>query len=114
MTIYNSQRVNNDPQPYLWRSGERTENPSVWGNRPPHTFNPRPEYDNNPNPVLQAFRKESDWGWLNEEGKAQEVREWIGWLSDKSHNIYLFQKHEHIEHAHRVLTKLINVYKETA
>ena len=110
MTIYNSQPVNNDPNPYTGPRGRGAVNYGLGG----QGFHPRPEYDNNPNPVLQAFRKESDWGWLNEEGKAQEVREWIWWLSDKSHNIYLFQKHEHIEHAHRVLTKLINVYKETA
>ena len=123
MTIYNSQRVNNDPQPYcVYVNHQRThvyvssdeEVTLGFDGDLDLVYDPRPKYHNTPNPVLEAFRNESDWDWLNEEGKETEVREWLWWLSDKSHNIYLFQKHEHIEHAHRVLTKLINVYKETA
>lgn len=109
MTIYNSQRVNNDPQPYLWRSGERTENPSVWGNRPPHTFNPRPEYDNNPNPLLEAFRTISEHPRGGLVALAERVLKNRHGLWDEEIN-----DPSYIEHAHRVLTKLINVYKETA
>lgn len=107
MTTYNSQRVNNDPQPYLWRSGERTESPSVWGNRPPHTFNPRPEYENNPNPVLEAFRKHGPGLFGGTEG-------WLQYAMPGTHVDRVPFTEAHLEHAHRVLTKLINVYKETA
>ena len=106
MTIYNSQRVNNDPQPYLWRSGERTENPSVWGNRPPHTFNPRPEYENNPNPILEEYRSST-----------QVTEIWlvtIEYTLRKTQQYRTPPQEDQLDHAHRVLTKLINVYKETA
>lgn len=109
MTIYNSQRVNNDPKPYLWQNGERTAEPSVWGNRPGHIHHPRPEYDNNPNPILEAFRAVSEHPRgglvaLAERGLNNHHGLWDEEIIGRSHQ----------DHARRVLTKLINVYKETA
>ena len=79
MTIYNSQRVNNDPFPYQLPDRSRDGNPlqyefkegRIWGKRNfGAVYNPRPEYDNNPNPLLEAFRKHGPGlfggteGWL--------------------------------------------------
>lgn len=107
MIIYNSQRVNNDPKPYLWQNGERTAEPSVWGNRPGHIHHPRPKYDNNPNPLLEAFRKYGPGHFGGVEG-------WIVHAMSGTHADGVSITPEHIDHAYRVLTKLINVYKETA
>lgn len=116
MTIYNSQHIDNDPFPYRLPDGSRDRHPLQHTWRPDGTigpprdfgakYDPRPKYENNPNRVLVAFRQESRWDRINNEGKALEVSEWLWWLSDKTHNVYRFQEHAHIEHAIKVLTRL--------
>lgn len=105
MTIYNSQRVNNDPLPYTGPRGRAAINYGLGV----QGYNPRPQYDNNPNPILEAFRTVSE----NPRGGLVALAERV--LKNR-HGIWdeKIIGRSHQEHAHRVLTKLINVYKETA
>lgn len=105
MTIYNSQHINNDPEPYLWRSGERTSEPSMWGNRPSHIFNPRPEYENNPNPVLVAFRKHGPGLFGGTEG-------WLQYAMHGTHADGVPFTEVHLEHAIKVLSRLDHLFND--
>ena len=116
MTIYNSQRVNNDPFPYQLPDGSRDGNPlqyefkegRIGGKRNfGAVYNPRPEYDNNPNPLLEASRKHGPGLFGGTEG-------WLQYAMHGTHVDRVPFTEAHLEHAHRVLTKLINVYKGTA
>lgn len=116
MTIYNSQRVNNDPKPYVvYADHRRTEMRCIpWveditgGGSVDYcyVYEPRPKYDNNPNPILERFR--------SSEGRAEL---WAALIEAELRFPDCCETEEHkkkLRHAHRVLTKLINVYKETA
>lgn len=115
MTIYNSQRVNSDPLPWMNPEGERVSNKtrmgSVYYHSPEDAMrykrHPRPKYDNNPNPLLEAFRKHGPGLFGGTEG-------WLQYAMHGTHVDRVPFTEAHLEHAHRVLTKLINVYKETA
>lgn len=115
MTIYNSQRVNNDPLPWMNPEGERVSNKTRMGSVYYHSpgdamrykRHPHPKYDNNPNPVLEAFRKHGPGLFGGTEG-------WLQYAMHGTHVDRVPFTEAHLEHARRVLTKLINVYKETA
>ena len=99
--MFNSQNRNNDPLPYLWRSGERTAEPSRWGNRPPHIYKPRPEFDNNPNPILIELRE------VIEEIPTDRARTYrINSEAISRHGDAMRHTPEHIDHARRVLARL--------
>ncbi|MGK0740413.1 hypothetical protein ACSHWG_00790 [Leucobacter sp. Z1108] len=62
MTMYASQKINTDPEPWVSRidASKRGDIPDAfperigtWG----VDHEPRPEFDNNPNPILVAFRE---------------------------------------------------------
>lgn len=108
--MFNSQKINNDPFPYVSESGTRHANPGWLNSGYFSNRRERPEYDNNPNPILISFREQSDWGNINQTGKYEECAEWLWWLGDPTHSVYKFQRLEHIDHAKRVLEKLVNVY----
>ena len=64
MAIYNSQKRNNDPMPWHeWETGTRYSGEEVRAkNARGETWyglalDPRPEFDNNPNPLLVEVRK---------------------------------------------------------
>lgn len=111
--MFNSQKINNDPKPYEVDFGlalgtvrsERDEG-SHWDSHDTN-FDPRPEYDNNPNPLLEAFRdflKIVGGGELQE--KAQNVLDnGIVWDSE-------IHQGAHIDHARKVLERLANVYSD--
>ena len=117
MTIYNSQRVNSDPFPWMNPEGERVSNKtrmgSVYYHSPEDAMrykrHPRPKYDNNPNPLLEAFRTVSEHPRGGLVALAERVLKNRHGLWDEEIN-----DPSYLEHAHRVLTKLINVYKETS
>lgn len=55
--IYNSQTINSDPFPYVDREdGPGREIRQAWGDGWTE-YEPRPEYDNNPNRVLLKYRE---------------------------------------------------------
>lgn len=60
--MFNSQKISKDPKPYkVIESGHRFESGRYWADSNSAgnftTYAPRPEYDNNPNPILVAFRE---------------------------------------------------------
>lgn len=90
MTMFNSQKINNDPFPYVSESGTRHANPGWLNSEYFSNRRERPEYDNNPNPILVKLRENSlGWETIEEIAKGN-----LG----------------HIDHAKRVLEKLVNVY----
>ena len=124
MTIYNSQRVNNDPLPWMNPEGERVSNKtrmgSVYYHSPEDAMrykrHPRPKYDNNVNRALEFFRLDATYPaiakWYSLRDRAKIfITFWddpVFYFNDREFTA------EEMDHAHRVLTKLINVYKETA
>ena len=112
MTIYNSQRVNNDPLPYTGPRGRSAVNYGLGV----QGFHPRPKYDNNVNRALEFFRLDATYPAI---AKGYSLRDrakiFITFWDDPE---FYFNDREFTagerDHAHRVLTKLINVYKETA
>ncbi|UOR02080.1 hypothetical protein MUN77_01730 [Leucobacter allii] len=65
MTMFNSQKINNDPFPWDWignttgESGGRcaADVPEDCRHAYHGVFDPRPEFDNSPNPILVDFRR---------------------------------------------------------
>ena len=109
--MFNSQKINNDPEPYIGWSGKRYSEES-------HTYatledgpvgeEPRPEYDNNPNPILVAFREDLPHA-LVPFVTTQEAAKWWLHLPDYRDMEECFSP-KHIDHARKVLEKLVNVY----
>lgn len=100
--MFNSQKVNNDPYPYTvnWGSFSRCDKPLFHGKH-----EPRPEYDNNPNPLLEAFRDFLTFtGMVNLQEKTQNVLD--------NEEVWDLELHQgaHITHARKVLERLVNVY----
>lgn len=58
------------------------------------------------NQVLLSFRAQVDWDQITATGKREELSEWLWWLSDERHNVYLWKPIPQIDHARRVLTRL--------
>lgn len=58
------------------------------------------------NPILLSVRSQVDWANITDHGKREEVAEWLWWLTNEGHNVFLWQRRDHIEHAVRVLTRL--------
>lgn len=104
MTAYNSRKVNRDPYPYT-TNGE-------WGGKPlrsdkPYfqgSHDPRPEFDNNPNPLLTAFR------WVQGENP-EDTENPIEWLESVLAHDWVESEldADHIDHARKVLGRLANV-----
>ncbi len=70
-------------------------------------FLPRPEFQcAHPNPILVSFRDQAMWDQTTEDGKREELAEWLWWLSDETHVVNRFQRRDHIEHARKVLARL--------
>lgn len=105
--MFNSQRVNNDPFPYISPSGSRNANPGWMGSEYFSNRRERKEYDNNPNPMLLRFRESV--GILDDE--LIETAKW--YLEDMLHVIWFEDSgstDEEYEHARKVLERLVNVY----
>lgn len=110
--MFNSQRINNDPFPYVSSSGSRHANPGWMGSEYFSNRQERKEYDNNPNPLLEYFRDAMGSG----EYEAVALAEvWVG-LIDSG---YDWQDEDgvrvtpaHIDHARKVLERLVNVYSD--
>lgn len=112
MTMYNSQRVNNDPEPWKgfshmrYAKEEGQSNFAVWG--------PRPEYDNNPNPILIKFREDVD----SDVADSSLFEAWwrINWLEGvlNDHEIEYCEITDQsllrVKHALRVFNKIQGVY----
>ena len=108
--MFNSQQVNNDPEPIRVMPDTRLEyrTESCVTKIPYETeflYEPRPEYDNNPNPILLAFREDVEDARGDDSGI---VEEWLAHLQDAEY--HLNHPEEEVDHARKVLTKLVNVY----
>lgn len=116
--MFNSQKINNDPEPY-----EVYVNHQATGVRARAddevtvgfdcdldlSFKPRPEFDNNPNPVLESLRRTLEDFPPIDRKKTIEHWEYMVWsdLVDpepEGHEV------RHLEHASKVLTRLVNIY----
>lgn len=98
--IYNSQHINNDPEPWQGYDLSRKSRRSAFA----CLHRPRPWFDNDPNPILQDFREH-----------AGSTREWLELLGAPSAWEFLADTEDaygveitrsHIEHAIKVLTRL--------
>ena len=112
--MFNSQKINNDPWPYVWsghspidkartntdmfRKGSNSRM-TIFG----YEHNPRPEYDNNPNPILENYRKvgQSPDSWLYMV---------LSDLVNPEDPLSSGHTVEHLNHARKVLERLVNVY----
>ena len=101
--IFNSQRINNDPQP--WQGADLSRKSRYSRFAPAHR--PRPEYDNNPNPILLDFRANKGsamewWGMLAGFHPGSAVRKFIAEIPDEFGEV----TQEHLTHAALVLYRL--------
>jgi len=116
--IFNSQRTNNDPYPFIWsghskwnqmradtdmfRKGAPAYHPTM-----DYRYRPRPEYDNNPNPILLDFRANKGsatewWGMLAGFNPGSAVRKFIAEIPEEFGEV----TQEHRAHAALVLYRL--------
>lgn len=108
MTIFNSNPINRDPMP--WKCGKVRVNKQgqlngtvtgyiqgAW----PEEYMPRPEFDNNPNPLLVAFR---DTLKHNNCGTAENAKmfQWLIDVGSRTHDT----TGDHVLHAQKVLERL--------
>lgn len=95
--MFNSQKINNDPMPWLDVFGHGRKRKQRYVN---DEFAPRSEFDNNPNPILESFRSA---GGVDPSG----LLLWLDHVGqNRSDAGYLWVKDVHIEHARKVLTRL--------
>lgn len=127
--MFNSQKINTDPTPLysvLMRSA-RNGSTSEWAMRsiskdtaietaigvyPGHEVHSvgviynRPEYDNNPNPLLENFR-------LIDDGR-KEFADWVRDIGQNPEKWAALYAPAHIDHARKVLKRLTRLTKATA
>lgn len=124
MTMFNSQKINTDPAPFSGGRNQRISREEYLGIDPVMRkcvwlLDPRPEYDNNPNPVLVAFR---DYAALETFGTVSEatIDRWIDafasydefggydlWDHPKNtFHAFTVAEPEHIDHARKVIARL--------
>lgn len=109
--MFNSQKINNDPKPYVTYANHHRTDVRSWewdiqsegGVEYVRVYDPRPEYDNNPNPILESARVAKRQGYLDEFANSF-IRE------AEYQATYYPPTAEVVDHAHKVLTKLVNVY----
>lgn len=118
MTMFNSQKINNDPKPWVNPAdGDRVSNKTRMGQiyfaspwaALQYKKDPRPEYDNNPNPILVSFRADTQ---EMDELAPNNARAWIG-----GDQIEFFEEGGYdsawTDHARKVLQRLANLTTET-
>lgn len=100
--MFNSQRINNDPFPWVaGGSGYRWPHPAPGVGR----WDFRPEYDNNPNPILVSFREDTN----------PHAESWFESLDNNYRDVTFGPQdwtEKHIDHARKVLERLVNVYSD--
>lgn len=105
--MFNSQKINNDPVPYIVSSIEdgdyRISVEDFFGYRTEYA--PRPEYDNNPNPLLEAFRD-----FLRIVGYSEFSEKLRTFLIVILFGMKQFFNPYHIEHARKVLERIVRIY----
>ena len=96
---YNSQRINRDPYPWVTVFGiaEGFRIAREDGRHLKHDFQPRPEFDNNPNPILAGIREGENDACSALDMLRGDAREW--WNP-------LVVTDAHIDHARKVLERL--------
>lgn len=120
--MFNSQKINNDPEPFVVSyqgvDAKRVSQPHA-AQLPSHRYEngfgetvivryaERPEYDNNPNPILEYFRDAMQTGEYEMVALATLwvglINSGYGWEGDG-----LDPSSEHLEHAAKVLERLAN------
>ena len=127
--MFSSQKISRDPWPYVWaghserdqmradthmfRKGAPSYHPTM-----PYQYRPRPEFDNNPNPVLELFREGRSGGPLHEDARdylrAMSEDQWA-YASDQANvevNTMAVERgatDAHYAHARKVLQRLVNM-----
>lgn len=105
--MFNSQKINNDPNPYTLVNLDGNIIGRVTSKQPNgHVscrFEPREEYDNNPSPLLLEIRELLD---IPDRMKTYEVN--LNALNSPRYEV--LQPKDVVDHARKVLTKLVNVY----
>ncbi len=114
--MFNSQTINNDPEPYIIDFGlalgmvrSSEDAGSHWDSHATY-YDPRPEYDNNPNPILIYARN-----FLVTDLSDDPIQTLLTWLdSDWTQILWIVGSCkvvlDRIEHARKVLERLVNVY----
>lgn len=114
--MFNSQHINNDPKPWRYDllgmippDKRARESEQVTGG---FAYVPRPEYDNNPNPILENFRRT-----VNRISKGlvhiQQAEDHLAiTLNIVESSVFQFTEEtlSHVDHARKVLTRLANIY----
>lgn len=120
--MFNSQKINNDPEPYVGWSGKRyDEETRTFASLEdgPVGVEPRPEFDNNPNQILVEFRgdlktKQPYWSevdiikrWQGVNGLSTKTGEYPAYKGIWS---LMDAYPEYVDHARKVLTRLVNIF----
>lgn len=108
--MFNSQKINTDPQPYVIAvgigAGMRVDEGATLGWHDQYDYVPRPEYDNNLNPILLEFRSALEHGVSDASLRAlfnqidMHLAEWRRMGADEAQ----------LDHARKVLTRLVNIF----
>lgn len=100
--MFNSQKINSDPVPYIIDFGlalgtvrSSEDAGSHWDSHDTY-YDPRPEYDNNPNPILVEFREAEAPG---------KIYRWLDLLDGATE-----WSQEYVNHSRKVLTRLVNIF----
>lgn len=105
MTIYQSQKRNNDPKPWVnLIVGTRWSEQVADHVEQSRMLRPRPEYDLPVNPILAFLREDRDENDFINHADAYKY-----WLNIGIHD-FSTATSEHFDHARRVLSKLAAVY----
>lgn len=109
MMIYNSQARNTDPFPYIGEHGSRHAYAGTL-NQKPLKFAPRPEYDNEPNPILAELREHLVAAGARNFEPVVNIRlknlEWMRNEHDESWAKLTNETLNYLDHARKVLTRL--------
>lgn len=111
--MFQSQKINNDPEPYAGWSGRRyNEETRTFASLEdgPVGVEPRPEYDNNPNPIMVAVRYVAEKHGMAPEETANLANLWLKAPRYYESNLKVRPTKSHREHARKVLTRLVNVF----
>lgn len=112
--MFNSQKINTDPAP--WRcvvDQSRADDPWAAGATPGgYSYEPRPKFDNTPNPVLVAFREFDAARACSTTGHSATLElQRMAWDAERDayaywHDLPEIPTHAQMTHARKVLERL--------
>lgn len=112
--MFNSQKINTDPEPWTqkWLDGIVTRHKCMGQTHNRWRYQPRPEFDNTPNPVLVAFREIDAARACSTTGHSATLElQRMAWDAERDaytywHDLPEIPTHAQMTHARKVLERL--------